>query len=268
MSPRLLRPLASGFNPKSIAGLYLWLDAADSSTVTLNSNNVSEWRDKSGSSRHFAQSAAGLQPAYTQAGENGKNCLTFDASKLLVSSSASSVWSLFHDGSAIYDIYIVWKAAAGSTTLRAMLATGDSTPNNRSMYLWHDFRSGASTFVYAITALGSGDANRNSQRSLPGVSANVLRVGRVTADPANATLANRGTLRADGRTASTGPAFTGIASAGDPMHNLTIGSLSPSNASFGFAGTICEILVYSVSPAVAARQRIENYLNRKWNAAL
>jgi hypothetical protein len=29
MNPRLLRPRASGFDPRSISGLALWLDAAD-----------------------------------------------------------------------------------------------------------------------------------------------------------------------------------------------------------------------------------------------
>jgi len=33
MSPRLLRPTASGFNPRQIGGLALWLDAADSASL-------------------------------------------------------------------------------------------------------------------------------------------------------------------------------------------------------------------------------------------
>lgn len=48
MNPKLLRPRSTGFNPKSISGLALWLDASDLSTITLNGSNVSEWRDKSG----------------------------------------------------------------------------------------------------------------------------------------------------------------------------------------------------------------------------
>jgi len=63
MSPRLLRPRASGaFSPRSIANLGLWLDAADTSTFTFNSGNVSEWRDKSGGNRHATQSTAANQP--------------------------------------------------------------------------------------------------------------------------------------------------------------------------------------------------------------
>lgn len=36
------------FTPKSISGLYLWLDAADSSTLVMSGSSVTSWNDKSG----------------------------------------------------------------------------------------------------------------------------------------------------------------------------------------------------------------------------
>lgn len=68
------------FSPSSIAGLVLWLDAADASTITVDgSNNVSEWRDKSGNARHAAQSTALNRPSYTSGGQvNGINAPTFN----------------------------------------------------------------------------------------------------------------------------------------------------------------------------------------------
>jgi len=36
------------FTPKSISGLYLWLDAADSSTLVMSGSSVTNWNDKSG----------------------------------------------------------------------------------------------------------------------------------------------------------------------------------------------------------------------------
>jgi len=77
MNPRLLRPKASGFNPKSIAGLEVWLDGSDSTTFTLNGSTVSEWRDKSGNSRHFSQATALRQPAVTAAAKSGKAAVAF-----------------------------------------------------------------------------------------------------------------------------------------------------------------------------------------------
>jgi hypothetical protein len=77
MSPRLLRPRATGFNPKSISGLKLWLDATDATTITLNGSSVSEWRDKSGNAFHFSQGTSNNQPSYTGT-INGKAAIVFD----------------------------------------------------------------------------------------------------------------------------------------------------------------------------------------------
>lgn len=64
------RPAA--FSPASIPNLALWLDAADASTITLDgSNNVSEWRDKSGNARHVSQSTALNRPSYVTGVLNG-----------------------------------------------------------------------------------------------------------------------------------------------------------------------------------------------------
>jgi hypothetical protein len=73
------RILFRGFDPSRIPGLALWLDAADASTVTLDgSNNVSEWRDKSGNSRHFDQADTLRKPSYSLAALNNNNAIAFD----------------------------------------------------------------------------------------------------------------------------------------------------------------------------------------------
>lgn len=77
MNPRLLRPLATGFNPTSISTLVGWWDASDATTITLNGSDVSEWRDKSGNARHLSQASAALQPAYVTGSENGKNAVVW-----------------------------------------------------------------------------------------------------------------------------------------------------------------------------------------------
>lgn len=76
MSPRLLRP-RGGFTPKNIAGLQLWLDASDASTMTFNGSAVSEWRDKSGKSNTFIQSTAVTQPTFVASSRNGKSAINF-----------------------------------------------------------------------------------------------------------------------------------------------------------------------------------------------
>lgn len=57
--------------------LSLWLDADDSSTITLNAATVSAWTDKSGNSRNMAQPTAVQQPIYSTF-PSGKPALSFD----------------------------------------------------------------------------------------------------------------------------------------------------------------------------------------------
>jgi len=56
----------------------LWLDAEDSTTITLNGTTVSQWNDKSGNGINVSQATATSQPAYSATGLNGKPVIEFD----------------------------------------------------------------------------------------------------------------------------------------------------------------------------------------------
>ncbi len=49
----ILNPSFSDWSPLQISGCQLWLDATDSTSVTLNSTSVTQWSDKSGNARHL-----------------------------------------------------------------------------------------------------------------------------------------------------------------------------------------------------------------------
>jgi hypothetical protein len=87
MSPRLLRPRATGFNPKSISGLKLWLDVANTSSLTFNGSTVSQVNDLSGNGFHATQGTANNQPTYQATGLNNKPTLYFDSTDSLLSSA-------------------------------------------------------------------------------------------------------------------------------------------------------------------------------------
>lgn len=77
MSPRLLRPRASGgFKPDSISGIVHWWDANDSATVTLVDGAASEWKSKAGTLTTATQTTANNRPTTTTV--NGKTALRFD----------------------------------------------------------------------------------------------------------------------------------------------------------------------------------------------
>lgn len=64
------------WTPALLPSLALWLDAGDLSTLTIPSTTlVSQWRDKSGYNRHFAQSNINVRPLYRAQGFNGRPCL-------------------------------------------------------------------------------------------------------------------------------------------------------------------------------------------------
>lgn len=69
----------------SLIQTALWLDAADTNTITLNGSTVSQWSDKSGNGRNATQATAVNQPTYVSSGINGKPTLAFDgASRTMV----------------------------------------------------------------------------------------------------------------------------------------------------------------------------------------
>jgi hypothetical protein len=70
-----IRASAVAWTPTSLgSSLSLWLDAGDASTITSSAGLVSEWRDKSGNSRHATQGTTNSRPSTNGSG------LTFDSS--------------------------------------------------------------------------------------------------------------------------------------------------------------------------------------------
>ena len=65
------------WNPSMIT-TALWLDAADTSTITESGGAVSQWNDKSGNARHVSQVDALRRPTYSSMGFNNLPTLTFD----------------------------------------------------------------------------------------------------------------------------------------------------------------------------------------------
>jgi hypothetical protein len=115
MNPRLMRPLARRqaptFSPLSLTGLQLWLDATDSSSITLNSGNVSEWADKSPEGNDAMQATAISQPAYETAAVNGLTAVTFDGTDDFLDVAIPGIESF----SAGFFAWVLEPVAEGST---------------------------------------------------------------------------------------------------------------------------------------------------------
>jgi hypothetical protein len=68
----------SPVDPRAIPGLALWLDSADTGTLTLDSTRVVAWRDKSGNGHDATQSVPSSQPLRLANPINGHPALLFD----------------------------------------------------------------------------------------------------------------------------------------------------------------------------------------------
>lgn len=73
-----------GFDPRTIPGCQLWLDAADSNAISFSSgSNISTWRDKSGNGLNFTTTTG--TPTYTS------NTVTIPSGAIMTSSSSISL---------------------------------------------------------------------------------------------------------------------------------------------------------------------------------
>jgi hypothetical protein len=70
-SPALLRPA-------------LWLDAADLSTISIATDGVEQWRDKSGNAVHATQATSAQRLTYDATGFNGLPCLSAAGANVMV----------------------------------------------------------------------------------------------------------------------------------------------------------------------------------------
>lgn len=88
MSPKLLRPRKTGFDPRSIAGLIGWWDFSDTTqlrqttggatAVTADGDVVGYAADKSGGGRNMTASADARRPVYKPSLLNGRGGVRFD----------------------------------------------------------------------------------------------------------------------------------------------------------------------------------------------
>ena len=77
---------ASDFVPSDLAPL-LWLDASDSSTLTLSGSLVNQWSDKSGNNNHATQTNSSYMPTYSSNILNNLNMVYFSRYKQLLGST-------------------------------------------------------------------------------------------------------------------------------------------------------------------------------------
>jgi hypothetical protein len=114
-----VRPIAyfTTFSPRQIPGLGLWLDAADSSTVT-GTTPITGWTDKSGNGRTVTITSG---PTYGTTSQGGNRTMVFN-NNTITTSIASAV------GTGDFTLIAVWyQSSAGTNTVLSLGTVASSS---------------------------------------------------------------------------------------------------------------------------------------------
>lgn len=216
------------FDPRSIPGLGLWLDAADASTITLESGVVSQWNDKSYFGRNAAQADSTRRPGTTNI--NGLNVLNFDGTNDYID-------AVFTPPSQPVTIYVVYR----------MTAIG----SNRCVF---DSQSGGTGFALYSPSANMGFASPTLLTWTGGAVIDELKVVCVSANGASTFIRSGGVEVASGNSG-----------ANSLSSGVRIGSIR--TAAGPFQGQVCEFLMYQGLQDITSITQLERYLMQKWGVS-
>jgi hypothetical protein len=239
MNPRLLRPLATGFNPRRISGLLAWWDAQTPSSYDI-ATGVSEWRDLSGNANHLTQSITNNQPTLSTL--NGRTAFSFDGSNDQLAAASS----------------IITASSAGQFSAFAVVQTSDNSGNMFSagavnngfnfLAATNDFR-----LLFGMNA-GTPTAVTISR------TANTPDVFGVTYAAGTAQLGINGTLNSAVSVTNTVNASSNVFVVGNRSGQTAAAEL--------YAGLIGSIVIYNRALSLAERSRVERWLGSRWGIAV
>lgn len=266
MSPRLLRPRASGaFTPRRIAGLAAWYDAADATTLTI-ATGVSAWADKSDNNLTLTQGVGNNQPISATRTIGGKNALDFNG-------SSSALLTDFNIGAFTTSRAFTAFAVVASDNMSAAFSpwvwvdrtnAGDSSGfllARRTIRPEFAIGTGALT---AGTSVGSGVAYRRFDDN--STAAAIYSVSAGASSGLTAMYKNNTSQSLSlwfGSMATS--AFLGT---GTSNHRLVVGAGSVAQGTdvldFFHDGLIGEILIYSTELTAPQLTAVNRYLGNKW----
>lgn len=226
--------MSSGvFTPLEISGLQLWLDANDTETITLNSNTVSSWNDKSGNGYHVSQSTATNQPTYTYSALNSKNVVRFDGANDVLTNTTDT-------------------PVGGST--------------NRTVFVVFNHNSGIIKYPFVLgNSTSTGQAFGISQEIAVRVNSGSRKWSTaVDSTHAIVTIVLDGTSTTDLSAWKNGSSLT-VSSTAVQTINTAAGFIIGNGPSGGnLQGDVAEIIVYNSALSTSDRQSVESYLSTKW----
>lgn len=258
--PGIVASSQTSFSPLSIANCKVWLDASDTSTISLSGSEVTQWTDKTANGYAFTQGTSANRPLSGTRTQNSKNVIDFDGSNdRLVSTAAASTWNFLHDGTEYTFLVAFLQDLDGNG---AFLGTSAANFGNRGAT--HGVL--ASDRIFSQVATGASGTRAVDADVTSFGDMQVFTYLSYTLKPSNATASERVAFRYKNGAANKPNSASGAVSASDATNTLALGDASNATT-FPFNGVIGEILIYDVALSDANRGLLESYLATKWNIA-
>jgi hypothetical protein len=234
----LSSPVTAFVNPASISNLYLWLDAADTSTFTYSSGSVvSQWNDKSANGYNATQATVAKQPSRGTT----PNRVTFDGSNDVLITSASFNGDAF----TIFEV-VKWNDFQG-------ILIGGQGSGTDIYFPYYDIDSGGTWYTQTATNFGKYNA---------APAAGLMEL-EFRYDGTQATNANKMKFRyagADQTLTFTGTINSTLSRSGS---TTALGAYNAASV-LPFNGYLSELIVYNRVLTTQELTDVRGYISTKW----
>ena len=147
----------------SFITMALWLDAADSDTITEVSGAVSQWDDKSGNNRHATQGTPANRPVVQANAVNNLSAISFDGSD-----DRLNLDGLFGTSDiSVTAISVTYKNSSGGVAYQRMYGSGSGSSGfaHETNGIWSTPGTGSNEVEADSTARVRGASNNNASRN-------------------------------------------------------------------------------------------------------
>ena len=236
-------------------GITLWLKA-DAGT-TIQSNQVSYWRDQSGNGAHAGQTQSAFRPGYKTNAWNGFPVLTFNGLNQFIYNSTK--------GASTGGLFVVYRPSSNVTPSTKghtfinwnldsnnVFGIGNFEASLSNELLTFGQQSSSGTWYYNYSTGGS-----------------IAAKPQVFSSVKSALNSGRQSLSINGKTVSTQELNpSAYSAAADQRYLIGMSFVPPSNADYKMNGELAEVVSYSGSLGEMDQQRIVSYLALKYGLTI
>lgn len=229
--------------------MAVWLDATDTSTITLNGTTVSSWRNKGNAGAGNAtQGTAANQPLYVSSAINGLPALRgrhdgTNASELNIADSAALDYTSFA-------LFVVLQRITDLGLLEAVISKF-FTPNRECR------------LCISATDILSLDTSANGTAAVTTTVGSALAVNTPIIVQSSYSLASTTQSVTYNNVTAATTSQTGIFAGAQPLSIFSTGSITSP-----FAGDIGEVLFYTKALSTTETAYVRKYLGAKWGIPL